>query len=168
MKSYKNFDKKVEDFFDDGYAQSLVDKFIFKDHSGVYHLYGRYYIIPVKSTKTFNIHVRGTHTSKSFYTLKNAVAWCIADKRFKFVESNRIEQLDKDIFRIETSLHLYEKLIKKVKDVDQKLIYLAKSSHEKTKKKNIKIELTKLISNMDAWQLAQFNNENSSKKINTL
>lgn len=168
MKSYKNFEKKVEAFFDDGYASALVDKFIFKDHDGIYHLYGKYYIIPVESKKIYNIYVKGTHTNKSFYTLKNAVSWCISDKRHKFVESNRIEQLDKDIFRIETSLQLYEKLIKRTRDTEQKLIYLAKQSHEKIKKKNIKYELNKLISSMDAWQIAQFNNENSAKKINTL
>lgn len=168
MKSFKNFEKRVEAFFDDNYAHTLVDKFIFKDHLGTVHLYGKYYILNLESEKIYNVYVRGTHTIKSFYTLKNAVSWCISDKRNKFVESNRIEQLDKDIFRVETSLQIYEKLIKRTKDTEQKLIYIAKQLQEKIKKKNIKYELNKLVNSMDAWQTAQFHQENSSKKINTL
>lgn len=158
----------LESFFNDGFAHQLMNKFIIKDDNGVYYLYGKYNIISNKSKKTFEVFVQGTHTHFTFYSLKNAVTWCICDKRMRIVDSDRVNRLDKDVFRVETSLQIFESLIKKTRDMDQKLIYMAKQSQEKIKKKNIKYELERLIKDANHWQLSQFNNENSTKKINTL
>jgi hypothetical protein len=105
----------------------------------------------------YEVTVNSFDTNKTFYTLKHAVAWCTFDKRNRIVDSNRIYDLDKKVAGLESTIQGHQKLIKNSKNMDDKLIYLAKLGEEKMKKRQIYDELGRYIATSKSWQTNRFN-----------
>ena len=131
---------------------------IFRETDGSYNLYDRY-IITKNQDGIYVVSVNGTHTEKDFYKLKNAVAWCSYDKRQLYKNADRLHQLDQLIFGMDTEIQLHTGLMNKVKDNDQKLIYLSKLTQEKAKKRKFSYELSQFISAYQKWQSEMFNSK---------
>jgi hypothetical protein len=93
----------------------------------------------------------------SFFTLKNAVAWCSFDKRVRVSDCKRIFQLDHTLAGIETSIAQHRRLSKNSKKIDEELIYLAKLGEEQLKRKQMQDELTGYIQQSRYWQNQKFN-----------
>ena len=134
---------------------NLADLSIFRDTDGSYHLFDKYIIRRVKDE--YEVTINSSYTTKVFYTLKHAVAWCTYDKRNKIVDSNRIYDLDKKVAGLESIILGHQKLIKSAKNMDDKLIYLAKLGEEKMEKKRLYSELTQYIAISRYWQTSRFN-----------
>jgi hypothetical protein len=134
---------------------NLVDLSVFRDTDGSYHLFDKYVIRRVKDE--YIVSVNSFDTNKTFYTLKHAVAWCTYDKRNKIVDSNRIYDLDKKVAGLESIIQGHQKLIKSTKNMDDKLIYLAKLGEEKMKKRQLYDELGRYIATSKSWQNNRFN-----------
>ncbi len=132
----------------------LQDISVFKDTDGSYQLFNKY-----KITKTKLMYeVTGTSIidSLSFFTLKNAVAWCSFDKRVKMSDCKRIFQLDQILAGIDTSIQQHQRLANNAKNIDSKLIYLAKLGEERLKRKQMTEEIDKYIQESKYWQLSKF------------
>jgi hypothetical protein len=134
---------------------NLADLSIFKDQDGSYHLFDKYIIKRVQDE--YEVTVNSFDTNKKFYTLKHAVTWCTFDKRNRIVDSNRIYELDKKVAGLESTIQGHQKLIKSAKNMDDKLIYLAKLGEEKMKKRQLYDELGHYISISRSWQTNRFN-----------
>jgi hypothetical protein len=134
---------------------SLADLSVFRDTDGSYHLFDKYVIRRVNDE--YEVSVNLVDTTKTFYTLKHAVAWCTYDRRNKIVDSNRIYDLDKKVAGLESTIQGHQKLIKSAKNMDDKLIYLAKLGEEKMKKRQLYDELSHYISISKTWQTNRFN-----------
>jgi hypothetical protein len=134
---------------------NLADLSIFKDQDGSYHLFDKYVINRVNDE--YVVTINSYDTVKIFYTLKHAVAWCTYDKRNKIVDSNRIYDLDKKVAGLESIIQGHQKLIKTAKNMDDKLIYLAKLGEEKMKKRQLYNELGHYIAISRSWQTNRFN-----------
>jgi hypothetical protein len=149
-----NIDYKVEKFLKKEF-NSKVDQLIFYDQNGNYSLFGKY-LIEKTYEDTYKVTLKNTATEKIFYKLKHAVSWCIFDKRNMIMASNRIFSLDQSLLSLEAGIQLHQKLFKRTKTIDAKLIYLAKLKEEKLKKIKIYTEIRQYILQSDAWQKSKF------------
>lgn len=129
---------------------------IFQDTDGSYNVYDRYKITK-NSDGIYTVEVLGTYTTKNFYKLKNALAWCSFDKRILVKKAKRLHQLDQMIFSMDTEIQLHTKLIKKTKKEDNLIIYLSKLSQNKAKKRTFNNELSHYITEYQRWQTDLFN-----------
>jgi hypothetical protein len=133
---------------------NLADLSVCRDQDGSYHLFDKYVIKRVNDE--YQVTVKSFDTTKTFYTLKHAVAWCTYDKRNRIVDSERIYDLDKKVAGLESIIQGHQKLIKSAKNMDDKLIYLAKLGEEKMKKRQLYSELGRYIATSKSWQNNRF------------
>jgi hypothetical protein len=134
---------------------NLQDISVFKDSDGTYQLYNKYTITTVNSM--YEVTGPSIIDKISFFTLKNAVAWCSFDKRVRVSDCKRIFQLDHTLAGIETSIAQHRRLSKNSKKIDEELIYLAKLGEEQLKRKQMQDELTGYIQQSRYWQNQKFN-----------
>lgn len=157
-----NIDEKLEKIFTIDLIKTIQDIGILQAPDGSYALFGSYYIHR-NGEKDYLLTVSDKYTEHKFYSLKNAVAWCIYDKRNKIVESKRILQLDQKLMAIDSSINLHRQLMKSVKDQEQKLIYFSKLTDEKMKRLQIARELGNYLSESKLWQERRFAENNKQK-----
>lgn len=152
---------QIENFLRKEINHGLKEVAIFREIDGSYNLFSRYIIKKVKS----NIIVEILNTSQrvSFNTLKNAVTYCIFDKRNKFYERQRIHDLDQKLVGLEVEINIENRLFKKTKAVDIKLIHLAKLNENKIKKKKYEHELNQYVSDAKSWQDKRFKQNDKYK-----
>ena len=133
----------------------LQDLSIISNGPGSYCLYNKYYIN--KQGQTFVVTLETSSTEMTFNTLKSAATWCSYDKRNMIVAANRISVLDFRMSSIDADILLHSQLLKRAKNEDGKLIYAAKLTEEKLKKKQIANELNKYIEESVSWQNKRWN-----------
>lgn len=135
--------------------KKLSELSIIQGPDGSYFLFSKY---SIKKNNGYYVveldHIAGT---KSFNVLKNAVAWCTYDKRNSIYESKRIHDLDNKLSSIDAAILVHQRLAKKSKKLEEKLIYLAKLGEEKLEKKQILEELDSYVETSKIWQIKQFN-----------
>ena len=148
-------EKKLEKFIKSTFLDELEDVIIFQDTDGSYQLFNSYHI--AKTVKNeYIVTMTTTFTTHTFNELKNAVAWCTFDKRNMLYESNRILKLDNLLAGLDVDISLHTKIFKNTKNTDDKLIFLAKLSEDKLKKKRITDELYTYVSDSKRWQIKRF------------
>ena len=133
---------------------------IYQDSDGSYTAYGKYHIVK-NPDGIYKVSIIGTHTAKYFYKLKNAAAWCSFDKRMLLKQARRLHQLDQMVFSMDTEIQIHSKLIKKSKDDESALIYLAKLTQNKFKKRSFISEIDDFIQEYQRWQTKMFNTKPS-------
>lgn len=133
----------------------LQDLSIISNGPGSYCLYNKYNII--KQGQSFVVTLETSNTELSFNTLKSAATWCSYDKRNRIVEARRICILDFKLASVDADITLHNQLLKQAKTEDGKLIYAAKLTEEKLKKKQIAHELNKYIEESVSWQTKRWN-----------
>lgn len=133
----------------------LSELSIIQGPDGSYFLFSKYSIR--KNNGYYVVELDKIAGSKSFNVLKNAVAWCTYDKRNSIYETNRIYDLDNKLSSIDAAILIHQKLAKKSKNLEEKLIYLAKLGEEKMEKRQILDELDTYVTSSKIWQSKQFN-----------
>lgn len=149
-----NHISKINKFFKKELLTTIPDVGIIKNDDGTYELFDKYVI--TKKEEYYVLTMKYTFTEKTFSSLKNAVTWCIFDKRNKINILTRIEELDRMIIGSDISINIHKRLIDKCVDKDQKLIYVAKLSQEQLKKKKYTSELLSFIADSKDWQSQRF------------
>ena len=134
---------------------ALQDVSVLQDPNGDYQLFNKYTIR--KTTDGVQVFGNSIVQNLSFNTLKNAVAWCTNDKRVRVSDAKRILELDRCLCGIETDIQQHQKLAKKAKDIDAKLIYLAKLGEDRLKKRLMTAEIDAYIAESRSWQDRRFN-----------
>jgi hypothetical protein len=133
----------------------LSELSIIQGPDGSYFLFSKYSIR--KNNGYYVVEMDRIAGNKSFNLLKNAVAWCTYDKRNDIYETNRIYNLDNKLASIDAAILVHQKLAKKAKNLEEKLIYLAKLGEEKMEKRQILEELDSYVASSKIWQNKQFN-----------
>lgn len=146
--------QKISSFLETQVFKNLEDIVIFKNDSGSYELFNRYLITITDNGYTVS-YINGSKI-KNFYNLKNAVTWCVFDKRNKFSKTKRVEDLDRMIGSAEFNMAVHKKIMSTSKDIDTKLINLAKYNEEKLRKKVMSAELVSYIQESKNYQNSQF------------
>jgi len=142
----------------------LQDIAIFQNENGVYEVFNSYQIH--KKPQGAIVKMYNGDTVNTFISLKNAICWCIFHKRCKASTANRIAELDLKLSAIDVSLNMHQRLFKKTKDADNRMIYLAKLNEDKFKKRQMIQELDGYIQESNYWQqkLYQLKTDNKSQK----
>ena len=146
--------KKLTKVIGENAMANLQDLSIYQDDEG-YHLFNQYVI--TKKNNAFEIFAPSVIKSTVFYTLNNAVAWCIFDKRIKVSECRRILSLDNRLAGIDTDILQHQHLVKTSKNTDDKLIFLAKLGEDRYKRREMIAELDGYIQESKNWQTKRFN-----------
>jgi hypothetical protein len=133
----------------------LQDLSIIQNGPGSYCLYNKYNINKVGESYTVTSETSSLEIS--FNNLKSAATWCSYDRRNKIVDANRIVILDFKLASVDADIFMHNQLIKRAKTPDDKLIYAAKLTEEKLKKKKIAEELNGFINESVAWQNQRWN-----------
>jgi len=145
---------KLDKFLKKEFVNKVNDIAIFKDSNGTYELFDRYII--KKNEQYYTLVCKYGSIEKTFMSLKNAVTWCIFDKRNKLDVLARIENLDRMLEGIDVSINIHKRLIEKSKDKELRLIYAAKLSQEQVKRKKYLNELLVFINDSKYWQSQRF------------
>lgn len=147
---------RIEKFVSQQLLQSLQDIVIYQENDGSYKLFNAY-TISKNPQKEYVVTGNTANTNTKFYVLKNAVSWCIFDKRNKMYEARRITELDNKLVSVDVDINIHQNLFKKSKVTDDKLMYLAKLNEDRIKKKNIIRELEGYVTESNSWQKRRFN-----------
>jgi hypothetical protein len=156
MVKRNNPEKQLEKLMKSDFLEGLEDVIIFQNPDGSYELFNTYYINKTVKNE-YVVTMSTTFTTHSFNELKHAVAWCTFDKRNMLYQADRILKLDNLLAGLEVDISLHTKIFKNTKNSDDKLIFLAKLSEDKLKKKVITDELYMYINDSKRWQTKRFN-----------
>ena len=146
---------KLEKTITTGEIEKLADLSVFQNADGSYYLFNKYIIRKIDG-RYLVTHQSLAESNTYFYVLKHAVTWCTYDKRNRIMDSKRILDLDNRLTSIESSIAIHQNLSKKTKDVENKLIYLAKLGEEKIQRSIIARELERYVSESKYWQAKRF------------
>ena len=148
-------DRKLDNMITTSEFAKLQDVVIFQDTDGTYSLFNKYHI-KKKDVNNITVSLNNGDDVNSFFSMKNAVCWCVLDKIGKYQLANRVIDLDMYLSSVEVHISIHSKLFKKAKKTEDKLIYLAKLNEDKFQKKSMSDELNKYIANSYAWQQKRF------------
>jgi hypothetical protein len=136
-------------------VNTLLDLIIFQEEDGTYNLFGKYIITP-KSSFEYVVTSTTSYLCASFASLRNATAWCIMDKREKLYEARRVQEIDLALSGFDIGIAQHQKLLKKAKTSDNQLVYFAKLTDDRLKKKKLTDELNGYIQNTKTWQTKRY------------
>jgi hypothetical protein len=148
-------DKKLDKMISNSEFAKLQDVVIFKDTNGTYSLFNKYHI-KRKDTTDVVVSLNNGDDVNSFFSMKNAVCWCVLDKIGKYQLADRVINLDMHLSSLEVHISIHSKLFKKAKKTEDKLIYLAKLNQDKLRKTAMSEELSKYIQDSYNWQQKRF------------
>jgi len=151
-------DRKLDKMISNSEFAKLQDVVIFKDTDGTYNLFNKYHI-KKKDVNDIVVSLNNGDDVNSFFSMKNAVCWCVMDKIGKYQLANRVIDLDMHLSSVEVHISIHSKLFKKAKKTEDKLIYLAKLNEDKFQKKAMSDELNQYIANSYAWQQKRFDSK---------
>ena len=151
-------DRKLDKMISNSEFAKLQDVVIFKDTDGTYSLFNKYHI-KKKDANDIVVSLNNGDDVNSFFSMKNAVCWCVMDKIGKYQLANRVIDLDMHLSSVEVHISIHSKLFKKAKKTEDKLIYLAKLNEDKFQKKSMSDELNQYIANSYAWQQKRFDSK---------
>lgn len=134
--------------------QEIRETVVFKNEDDNYELYGKYIIS--HEGEDFKISTSSSDTLGIFSNIKSAVTYVTYDLRCMIYESNRVQELDSKLTGLEVAIKIHEKLYKKSKDAENKLIYLCKLQEDRLKKKATLDELNRYIRTSYDWQIRKF------------
>ena len=148
-------DRKLDKMISNSEFAKLQDVVIFKDTDGTYSLFNKYHI-KKKDTNDVVVSLNNGDDVNSFFSMKNAVCWCVLDKIGKYQLADRVINLDMHLSSLEVHISIHSKLFKKAKKTEDKLIYLAKLNQDKLQKTAMSEELSKYIQDSYNWQQKRF------------
>lgn len=145
---------KISRFLLNEFNNNLSNISFFQNIDGTYEIFGRYYV------KKHNLGYKVTSLNRSkevfFSDLRNAVAWCIFDYTNKFFKSSRVEYIDSMLSGLDLNIQIHKRLIKNTKDIDNKLIFVAKLYEDQLRKKHYLDEMQTYINESRILQTKKF------------
>ena len=145
---------KVEHFFNSSFVKDLIKISIIKNSDGSYELFDKYTI--TAKNKKYVVEIKHIWNTLDFYSLQNAVTWCIYCQKNRFIESDRIHSLDKILEGINFSILSLKSKLKKAKTVEAAAIYSDKLSEDEAKQEKLLYELNSYRSQANYWQTHHF------------
>jgi hypothetical protein len=148
-------DRKLDKIMSNSEFAKLQDVVIFKDTDGTYSLFNKYHI-KKKDVTDIVVSLNNGDDVNSFFSMKNAVCWCVLDKIGKYQLADRVINLDMNLSSLDVHISIHSRLFKKAKKTEDKLIYLAKLNQDKLQKTAMSEELSKYIQDSYNWQQKRF------------
>ncbi len=151
----KKVEKKLDNLILTNEFSKLQDVVIFQDVDGTYKLFNKYSLKKSSTSDVVVSLIKGDDIN-SFFSIKNAVCWCVLDKLGKYNLANRVIDLDMSLSSVEVHISIHLNLFKKAKKTDDKLIFLAKLNEDKFRRSSMYQELESYVGQSDYWQQHQF------------
>ncbi len=151
----KRVEKKLDNMIATSEFNKLQDIIIFQDTDGTYNLFNKYSVKKTSPSDVVVSLIKGDDIN-SFFSIKNAVCWCVLDKLGKYRLANRVIDLDMSLSSVEVHISIHLNLFKKAKKTEDKLIYLAKLHQDRLQKKAMSEELNQYIQDSYVWQQKRF------------
>lgn len=148
-------DKRIEKVIQKHSIGELTDIVVYQEEDGSFNLFNQYVIRKIDNTH-YEVSMITTMTQHVFTKLRNAVAWCTHDKRNQIMDAKRIIELDRHLDGAQTAIDIYSEMAKKAKNIEYKLIYLAKLTEEKSKKRSFSDEMDDFVEKSRIWQIKRF------------
>ena len=154
-----DLEKKFNKVIGEKNIDFIKDILIVQLADNTYSLYGKYIIKRIEKD-SFNIEANNEIIA-NFCNIKNAVTWCMFDKTNRLHQANRVQSLDKSLISINVDMMIHEKMYKKAKDSESKLMYLAKLTEDRYKQKTVINELSAYIKQTITWNYNRFKTSKS-------
>jgi len=151
----KKVERKLDNLILTNEFSKLQDVVIFQDVDGTYKLFNKYSLKKTGASDVVVSLIKGDDIN-SFFSIKNAVCWCVLDKLGKYNLANRVIDLDMSLSSVEVHISIHLNLFKKAKKTEDKLIYLAKLHQDRLQKKAMSEELNQYIKDSYVWQQKRF------------
>lgn len=148
-------DRKLDKMISTSEFSKLKDVVIYQDTDGTYNLFDKYHIKKL-DTNDVVVSLNNGDNVNSFFSMKNAVCWCVLDKIGKYNLADRVIDLDMHLSSVEVHISIHSRLFKKATKTEDKLIYLAKLNQDKLQKTAMSSELSKYIQDSYNWQQKRF------------
>jgi hypothetical protein len=145
---------KISSIIDNMEMHQLEDIAVFQEDDGSYNMFGKYEIKKVKDS--YNVSAVGGNFIHSFYKLRYAVCWCIFDRRNKFYDSRKIIELDRQLSSIDIDIQIHQRLLKKSKVSDERIIFACKLNEDKDRRARVLRELMAYVIVSNQWQINRF------------
>ena len=139
----------VKKIFNRDEINHLAESLVIKSDVG-YELYNKYRI--TKSNDRFRVQKFSYHTTKNFYSLRNAVIWTTLDKKNQILGAEDIIRLDMKLEGLDTNIQIYKHLCDKSKNYEAKIVYYAKLNEDKLKRKTIMEKIESYSQQVKIWQ----------------
>jgi hypothetical protein len=139
----------VKKIFNRDEINHLAESLVIKNGVG-YELYNKYRI--TKSNDRFYVQKFSYHTTKSFYSLRNAVIWSTMDKKNYILDAEDIVRLDMKLEGLDTNIQNYKHLCEKSKNYEAKIVYYAKLNEDKIKRKTVTEKIESYSQQVKIWQ----------------
>lgn len=150
-----NNQTKIEKFLQKELNSDLKDICIVEYANGAFELFNEY-LIKRDDNGVYQVNLLLLFEKHIFSSLKNAVTWCIFHKYKRYYNTKRIEELDLKLSSINISMTQQKKILSKIKDLDHRLIYIAKLHESRIKRNSMLKELTSYINISKKWQTKKF------------
>lgn len=156
--------KKLDHFLDAN-KKAVVEQLIIQQDDS-YFLFGKYIITKDKKTKQYVV-TKHSGITKSFYMLKSATSWCVADNNSKYQLSRSIENLDRQQRILSGDLEVEKAMLYRVQDPLKAEIISAKVTEKSASLSRVEFQLTKCTKLAKYWQTKGFIcNETARPRIN--
>lgn len=134
----------------------LQEVFVAKEEDNTYLLFNKFFLkkISKDNVEVFKID---SDFNYNFFSIKNAVAWCVYHDIGKLYDADRILELDRKLCGITIDIYIDKKLFNKSKILDDKLLYLTKLNENKLKKEHYTKQLDFLVRESKILQIKRFN-----------
>lgn len=122
-----------------------------------YVLYGAW---TIQTTHNGAVEVKKYgNVAGTFFNLKNAVSWCVAERYNRVKLAFEIENLDHELTRLSNDVNMSQNLLKRVRDPEIRLVVRIKMEHNHAKLTNTQYQLEKCLKRAKYCQLQGFNDE---------
>ena len=122
-----------------------------------YVLYGAWSIETI-DPNTVQVRKHGEIVG-TFFNLKNAVSWCVAERYNRIRLAFEIQNLDSELSRLSNDVTMSQSLLKRARDPDIRMVVRIKMEHNHSKLNNIQYQLEKCVKRAKYCQLQGFNDE---------
>lgn len=124
------------------------------------------YTIEKNQNKTCTV-VKKYRDPKIFFTMRSAVAWCIADKFQHYETARSIVELDRQCNAIKQDLEISNVLLGRIKESFQQQIVSSKIASKRDTLKSLEKQLTKCVNLTKYWQIKGFTRDETARLRNT-
>jgi len=128
---------------------NVKDWFIIQNNENSYLLFNKFEIVRKKNY--YNIYQFTNSEVQTFYSLKNAVTWCIFENLSKYSEAYAVKNLDYKIESLTFNELYHKKLFNNCKELNQKILYFIKHNEDKKQKILAEEQIESYINTSRYW-----------------
>jgi hypothetical protein len=131
--------------------KKINDLLFLRQEDGSYHIFGQYLVTRDHNQLYVIKYLQDPDLPQvKFSQLKYAVTWCVFHKNKKYGDLPKIAELDEKLDSLQAVIQHHKKLL--LRNNDKKLIYMAKLSENKLKRKLAQKSMDYYVSYSKYWQ----------------